>query len=78
MAHLAGQYYHVYNRGCNRENIFITEDNYRYLLQQVKRILPDSVISIIAYCLMPHHYHFFLRADSEDAIGRFISAAIFI
>jgi putative transposase len=69
---LAGHYYHVYNRGCNRENIFVTADNYRYLLQQIKRILPDSRISIIAYCLMPNHYHFFMRSDSDDAAGRFI------
>ncbi len=72
MAHLAGHYYHVYNRGCNREAIFIVEDNYRYLLQQAKRILSDSSVGIIAYCLMPNHYHFFLRSDSEDAISRFI------
>ena len=72
MAQLAGHYYHVYNRGCNRENIFIIEDNYRYLLRQVKRILPEALVSIVAYCLMPNHYHFFLRSDSEDAVGRFI------
>ena len=72
MAHLASHYYHVYNRGCNREDIFIVEDNYRYLLQQIKRILADSSVGIIAYCLMPNHYHFFLRSDSEDAISRFI------
>ncbi len=69
---LAGHYYHIYNRGCNRENIFVTADNYIYLLQQVKRILPDSLISISAYCLMPNHYHFFLRSDSDDAASRFL------
>ena len=72
MAHLAGHYYHIYNRGCNRENIFISEGNYTYLLQQVKRILPGSSISIVAYCLMPNHYHFFLRTDTDDAASRFI------
>jgi putative transposase len=72
MAQLAGHYCHVYNRGCNRENIFVTADNYAYLLRQVKRILPGSLISIIAYCLLPNHYHFFARADTDDAISRFI------
>ena len=28
-----GKFYHIYNRGNNRENIFIEERNYRYFLQ---------------------------------------------
>jgi len=72
MAHLAGHYYHVYNRGCNRERVFASDDNYRYLLRQIKRFLPGAAISIIAYCLMPTHYHFLLHSDTDNAIGRFI------
>ena len=26
-------FYHIYNRGNNKENIFFEEDNYRYFLQ---------------------------------------------
>jgi len=26
-------------------------------------------ISVIAYCLMPNHYHFLLRQDSTEAVG---------
>jgi putative transposase len=72
MAHTAGQYYHVYNRGCNHERIFASADNYLYLLSQAKKFLAGSLISIIAYCLMPNHYHFLLYAGSDDAISRFI------
>jgi putative transposase len=28
-----GQYYHIYNRGNNRENLFVEDRNYRYLLR---------------------------------------------
>jgi REP element-mobilizing transposase RayT len=72
MAHLAGRIYHVYNRGCNRERIFVSDDNYRYLLRQVKLFLSDAAVSIIAYCLMLNHYHFLLRSESDNAVGRFI------
>jgi REP element-mobilizing transposase RayT len=72
MSHEAGQYYHIYNRGANRKRIFASDDNYRYLLAQAKKFLAASLISIIAYCLMPNHYYFLLYAGSDDAIGRFI------
>ena len=72
MPHLAGHYYHTYNRGCNRERIFASADSYLYLLKQVKRFLPASSVSIIAYCLMPNHYHFLFHSDTDDAVGRFI------
>jgi REP element-mobilizing transposase RayT len=72
MPHLAGHYYHTYNRGCNRERIFASADNYLYLLKQIKRFLPASSVSVIAYCLMPNHYHFLFRSETDHAIGRFI------
>jgi len=70
--HLAGQYYHVYNRGCNRERIFADDDNYAFLLQRARSFLPDYPLSVIAYCLMPNHYHFLLRPDEDGALPRFV------
>jgi putative transposase len=52
--HLAEHYYHVYNRGCNRERIFANAENYVFLLRRVKNFLPDYSLSIIAYCLIIH------------------------
>ena len=28
-----GRYYHIYNRGNNRENLFLEERNYRHFLR---------------------------------------------
>ena len=72
MPHVAGQYYHVYNRGCNRENIFLDDENYQYLLGLADRFLPGADVSVIAYCLMPNHYHLLLRANADGSIGRFV------
>ncbi len=54
--HLAGHYYHVYNRGCNRERIFANDGNHVFLLRRAKSFLADYPARVIAYCLMPSHY----------------------
>jgi len=67
-----GNIYHVYNRGINKMPIFTGPDNYVYLLRKVKRLLTELPITILAYCLMPNHYHFVLRQDGEILISTFI------
>ncbi len=69
-----GEYYHIYNRGCGRENIFRESENYSYLLRLFQKKLPQFQVTSIAYCLMPNHYHFILRQDSEISIGNFIQS----
>ena len=51
-----GEYYHLYNRGNNRQPIFYEHENYLFFLQRVRRYL-IPVLDIVAYCLMPAHYH---------------------
>ena len=64
---LPGNFYHVLNRGNNQENIFLTDDNYRYFLKKwEKYILPYT--EILAYCLMPNHFHFLIRVKPEKEI----------
>jgi REP element-mobilizing transposase RayT len=61
-----GEYYHVYNRGCNREPIFATSDNYLYFLTRMRDYLAPGPAEVIAYCLMPNHYHLLVRLTSGD------------
>ena len=70
--HLVGLPYHVHNRGCNRESIFRTTDDYSFLIHKAQTFLPNYALHVLAYCLMPNHYHFLLRPEKEDAISRFI------
>jgi len=75
---VAGHYYHIYNRGCNYEPIFSTHDNYIYLLQKVKRLLREIPLVIIAYCLMPNHYHSVIRQKGNTPISTFIQRLFLI
>ncbi len=64
-----GQYYHFFNRGAHRVSIFREPDNYLFVLRKVKKYLIKLKLSMIAYCLMPNHYHFLTRQDGEYAAG---------
>jgi len=60
-----GQYYHVYNRGNNRENIFFEERNYRHFLRlYAKYLLP--VADAYAYCLLQNHFHLLVRIKTVE------------
>ncbi|MGQ0636516.1 MAG: transposase [Planctomycetaceae bacterium] len=70
-----GEYYHVYNRGVNRERIFFDKENYAYFLRKFREYVthPTSpkggvrhAAVVLAYCLMPNHYHFLLQVASAE------------
>ncbi len=64
-------YYHIYNRGNNKENLFLNERNYEYFLARWnKYILPYS--TLMAYCLMPNHFHFLIRIKKESEIEYYL------
>ncbi len=67
-----GGYYHIFNRGVNRERIFFSDENYLYCLRLVKKYAERYFVSVIAYCLMPNHYHFILRQDGKKSLSEFM------
>ena len=60
-----GQYYHIYNRGNNRENLFIEERNYRYFLKLYAKHI-EPVADTYAYCLLRNHFHVLVRIKSVE------------
>jgi putative transposase len=63
-----GVFYHIFNRGTNRENVFVEERNYRYFLQLYLKYI-ESVAETFAYCLLKNHFHLLVRMkEVEDPI----------
>ena len=62
-----GAYYHIYNRGAGRQSIFREDENYRYLLRLIKNVASECKLVVVAYCLLPNHYHWLVRQDGEYA-----------
>ncbi len=63
------EYFHVYNRGVNRDPIFLEGRNYTYFLKKLWRYLPSSGLELLAYCLMPNHFHFLVRQERPYALS---------
>lgn len=57
-------FYHIYNRGNNKEPIFFQERNYEFFFGKIKQfVVPHA--NLLAWCLMPTHFHILLQANSE-------------
>ena len=60
-----GQLYHIYNQGNNHQDIFFERENYLFFLRKVRTyILPYA--DIIAWCLMPNHFHFMVLVNEVE------------
>jgi REP element-mobilizing transposase RayT len=90
-SHAAAAYFHVYNRGVNGDAVFRSGTDYREFLQCFRRHLStddfrDShnrpyrklhrSVTLIAYCLMPNHFHLVLRQSEPDGMSRLMRSAM--
>ena len=77
-------YYHLYNRGVEKRNIFLDDQDYAVFLSYIKQYLepntgsdPKSLaddVDLISFCLMPNHFHFLAKQKTIDGITKFIRA----
>jgi putative transposase len=57
--------YHLYNRGNDRQRIFLEAENYRFFLSRLVSYFQKADVDLLAYCLMPNHYHALVRLQRE-------------
>lgn len=99
-----GEYYHIYNRGVDKREVFLDIQDYnRFLIamhllnderdglmigwRDYKKGNPEAqlseflklsfkerkpLVSFVAYCLNPNHYHFILEQVADRGIERFM------
>lgn len=94
-------YYHIFNRGIDRQPTFLTKRDYERALQTLSYYRPSAnsvkysqflkksqderqeiltsinhsehQITIIAYCLMPNHFHLLLKQNNDAGISKFMA-----
>lgn len=61
-----GHYYHVFNRGINHGTVFFSRDNFGFFIKKLREYFSPDTADIVAYCLMPTHYHILACIKRED------------
>ena len=60
-----GNLYHIFNQGNNKRKIFFEHKNYLFFLEKIRTyILPYA--DILAWCLMPNHFHLMIRVNEVE------------
>ena len=84
--YVPGGYYHVYNRGVDKGDIFIDDNDYRVMLSILSSYLMpvsdpfraqrrkdlEGGVTCQAYCLMPNHFHLLLKQENISDITTFM------
>ncbi len=65
-------YYHIFNRGNNKSDIFIEQENYDYFLSLLSKYI-TPIANIYSYCLLKNHFHLLVKIkniDDQNKISR--------
>lgn len=98
--YVKGGYYHLYNRGVEKRDIFLDNRDYKVFLYFLKQYLspPEpplpsimigttgvtpararpiktvyGFVQLLAYCLMPNHFHLLIKQVSQDGITQLMN-----
>lgn len=67
-------FYHVYNRGTNKQPIFFDVYDYLFFRRTAQSILKEypHQLCLSVFACLPNHYHFLLFQTKQDIIAKFI------
>lgn len=87
--YLPDTYYHAYNRGLNKQPIFLDEHDYTVFLGLLKRYLGTQPeiksnrqphpsyrdhVELLAFCLMPNHFHLFMYQTDPEGMKQLLKS----
>ena len=67
-----GVVFHVLNRGNERRALFNDAGDYNAFLRVMAEAIRHDPVALLAYCLMPNHWHLVVRPEAEGDLGRFM------
>lgn len=70
---LAGGFiYHILNRGNFKQQIFHKKQDYQVFIELIAEALRRYEVSMLAYCLMPNHFHMVVKPQQGEELSRFV------
>ena len=69
---LGGYVYHVINRASGRVPIFKTKQDYQLFESVLEEATKREQMRILAYCIMPNHFHLALYPEKDKDVQRFM------
>lgn len=69
---VAGYAYHVINRGNGRAKVFRKAKDYEAFVELLGLAKTRHGVKILAFCLMPNHFHLVLEPPTNTALSRFM------
>lgn len=69
-----GGFWHIFNRGVAKENLFQEKGDFIYYLYKTKEFLKKYPVTIHVYNLINNHVHHLIEQTSEIAPSRFIGS----
>lgn len=67
-----GYFLHITQRGNYRQRTFFSEQDYTTFLDLLVHYSESLTIDILAYCLMPNHFHLMAQAHQPGDLSRFM------
>jgi len=64
-----GYCYHILNRGNGKANLFLDRYDYSAFVKLLVGMKAAYEIRLLAYCLMPNHFHLVLQAEATGAVS---------
>ncbi len=57
--------YHIMARGVNKEEIFLTEEDFTQFIYILKKLHEELVFAIYGFCLMNNHFHLLVYMEGD-------------
>lgn len=67
--------YHYYNQGNNKGKIFFSRENQIFFLKNFRKFVSPHC-NVLAYCLMPNHFHFLIYTTKNSVIENNVGSLI--
>jgi putative transposase len=62
---ISEHYYHIYNKAVTDNLLFVNNENYLFFISKIQEYILETA-DILAYCLMPNHYHLIVQIKDLD------------